>query len=137
MRRWTDEPMSRSAARRAAFLWALFLLALTSWPSPPEVPVFSGLPSIDKVVHSLLYGVFGWLVLRAVRWPGRPGFTYPRALAVVGALAVFGVADETHQAFIPGRSMEGRDAVMDAAGAALGTLAAGWTERRRKRAAAD
>jgi VanZ family protein len=137
IRRSADEPVSRSAARRAASLWAFFLLALTSWPSPPEVPVLSGLPSIDKVVHSLLYGVFGWLVFRAVRWPGRPGFTCSRALAIVGALAVFGVADETHQAFIPGRSMEGRDAVMDVAGAALGTLVAGWTERRRKRAAAD
>jgi VanZ family protein len=132
MRGWTAEPLSRASARRAAWIWAFFLLVLTSWPSPPEVPVLSGLPSIDKVVHSLLYGVFGWLVFRAVRWPGRPGFTLPRALAVVGALAVFGVADETHQAFIPGRSMEGRDALMDAGGAALGCLAAAWRRRSRK-----
>ncbi|MGH9368009.1 MAG: VanZ family protein [Thermoanaerobaculia bacterium] len=129
--------MNRSArlapTRRAAWLWGLFLLALTSWPSPPQVPVLSGIPSIDKVVHSLLYGVFALLLFRAVRWPGRPGLTLSRALAVVGALAVFGTADETHQAFIPGRSMEGRDALMDTAGSAVGALLARWRGRRRKR----
>ncbi len=127
--------MNQSSARRLAFLWALFLLALTSWPSPPRVPVLSGIPSIDKVVHSLLYGVFAILVYRAVRWPGRPGWTVTRALSVVGALAVFGTADETHQAFIPGRSMEGRDALMDTAGAAVGCLAAGWRHGRSSRSA--
>jgi VanZ family protein len=96
------------------------------------VPVISGIPSIDKVVHSLLYGVFALLVFRAVRWPGSPGFTVTRALAVVGALAVFGTADETHQAFIPGRSMEGMDAVMDTAGAALGAVVGAWRRSPRQ-----
>ena len=129
-----DEPIERSArlarARRAAFLWALFLLALTSWPSPPTVPVLSDIPSIDKVVHALLYGVQGFLLFHAIRWPGLPGPTFGRALCVVGALAVFGTADETHQAFIPGRSMEGRDALMDTAGAAVG-MGAVWVVGRR------
>jgi VanZ family protein len=71
-------------------------------------------------------------VLFAIPWPGRPGFTLLRALAVTGALAAFGTADETHQAFIPGRSMEGMDCVMDTTGAAVGTLAAGFWERRKK-----
>jgi VanZ family protein len=123
--------MTRSAARRATLAWSLFLLALTSWPSPPSVPVLSDIPSIDKVVHGLLYGVEGWLLLRAIRWPGLPGATLGRALCVVGALAVFGTADETHQAFIPGRSMEGRDALMDTVGAAVGTAAA-WAGKKRK-----
>ncbi|MGE5276160.1 MAG: VanZ family protein [Acidobacteriota bacterium] len=118
--------------RRGALLWGAFLLALTSWPSPPSVPVLSGIPSFDKIVHGLLYGVEGFLLLRAIRWPGRPGFTLLRALAVTGALAVFGTADETHQAFIPGRSMEGLDAAMDTAGAALGTLAAARVAGRRR-----
>jgi len=97
------------------------------------VPVLSSIPSFDKYVHGTLYGVEAFLLLFAVRWPGRPGFTLLRALAVTGALAAFGTADETHQAFIPGRSMEGMDCVMDTVGAAVGTLAAGVWERRRKR----
>ena len=125
--------MTLPTARRAALAWGLFLLVLTSWPSPPSVPVLSGIPSFDKVVHSCLYGVEAWLLLRAVRWPGRAGVGFLRALAVVGALAAFGTIDETHQAFIPGRSMEAADAAMDTAGAALGTLAAAVLDRRGRR----
>ena len=54
----------RLTLRRARLLtagWALFMLALTSWPSPPEVPVVSSIPDFDKVVHALLYGVLGFL----------------------------------------------------------------------------
>jgi len=119
-------------ARRAALIWALFLLALTSWPRPPSVPILSDIPSFDKVIHGLLYGVQGWLLYRAIRWPGGPGSGLGRVLCVVGALAAFGTLDETHQAFIPGRSMEGRDALMDTAGAALGAWAAAEAARRRK-----
>jgi len=140
MNRWADDPAVRSRrlarARRWAWIWGAFLLALTSWPSPPTVPVLSDIPSIDKIVHSILYGVEGWLLLQAIRWPGRPGPTLSRALCVIGALAVFGTADETHQAFIPGRSMEGRDAVMDTVGAAAGTSAA-WIGRRRRNVGVD
>ncbi len=128
-----SETARLATARRAALVWAAFLLALTSWPSPPSVPVLSNIPSIDKVVHSLLYGVEGALLYAAVAWPGRRGFSVARVLAVAGALAVFGTADETHQAFIPGRSMEGMDAVMDTAGAALGAVVEGWRAQRKVR----
>jgi VanZ family protein len=121
-----------SRARRWALIWAAFLLALTSWPSPPQVPVLSDIPSIDKVVHSLLYGVEALLFYRAVAWPGLPGFSLCRALVVVGALAVFGTVDETHQAFIPGRSMEGMDAAMDTAGAAVGAAVGAWRAGRKR-----
>jgi VanZ family protein len=122
-------------ARRAAVVWGVFLLALTSWPSPPTVPVLSSIPSFDKYVHATLYGVEGFLLLFAIRWPGRPGFTLLRALAVTGSLAAFGTADETHQAFIPGRSMDAMDCAMDTAGAASGALVAGvWGRRKRKTA---
>ena len=111
--------------------WGLFLLALTSWPSPPSVPLVSSLPDFDKLVHSLLYGVEGFLLYRAVRWPGVSGLSALRVLAVAGAIAVWGTLDEVHQAFIPGRSMEGRDAIMDTCGAALGAFLAAWWAARR------
>ncbi len=118
-------------ARRWALVWGILLLTLTSWPSPPSVPVLSAIPNFDKIVHGLLYGVEGFLFYLAIRWPGRPDFSLLRALAIAGTLAVFGTADETHQAFIPGRSMEGMDAVTDTAGAALGAAAASWKSRRK------
>ena len=125
--------MTPRIARRAAIVWGVFLLVLTSWPSPPSVPVLGQLPSFDKIVHGLLYGIEAWLLLAAIRWPGRPGASFLRALTVVGALAVFGTADETHQAWIPGRSMDPMDAAMDTAGAAVGAGAAVLMDPRRRR----
>lgn len=117
--------MSPRRARRAAIAWGVFLLALTSWPSPPEVPLVSWIPSVDKLVHGLLYAVEGFLLVFAVSWPGGPlRFAWRRALAIAGVLAVWGTLDEIHQAFIPGRAMEGMDALVDAAGGFAGALLA-------------
>jgi len=96
------------------------------------VPVLSAIPSFDKMVHGSLYGVEGFLLYLAIRWPGRQGFSLLRALTVAGALAIFGTADETHQAFIPGRSMEAMDAVADGTAAALGALAASGVSGRTR-----
>lgn len=127
--------MTLSRARRAALVWGLFLLALTSWPSPPEVPVVSAIPSVDKVVHGLLYGVEGFLLYFAVAWPCPPRFSLLRVLTIAGALAVWGTLDEIHQAFIPGRAMEAMDAVLDTLGGFLGGLvASAWSQRGRVRA---
>jgi VanZ family protein len=115
--------MTLRGARRAALVWGLFLLALTSWPSPPELPSAWTFPGIDKVVHGLLYAVEGFFLYFAVAWSG-PRRPLRRALAVAGILAVWGTLDEIHQAFIPGRWMEGADAVLDAVGGFLGALAA-------------
>ena len=119
------------AARRSAVVWAVFLLTLTSWPRPPRVPILSGIPNFDKLVHGVLYGVEAFLLYWSVQWPGRPRFSLLRALAIIGAMAVWGVADETHQAWIPGRSMEGGDVAADVAGAAAGALVASALSGRR------
>lgn len=117
--------MTLRRARGAAIAWGIFLLALTSWPSPPEVPVVSAIPDFDKLVHGLLYGVEGFLLYLSIVWKGTAGrFPWRRALAVAGVLAVWGTLDEIHQAFIPGRSMEAGDALTDALAGFLGALAA-------------
>jgi VanZ family protein len=123
--------LSDRIARRWAVAWGLFLLALTSWPKPPEVPIVSSIPNFDKLVHFTLYGVEAFLIYRAVGWPGRTGFSLGRVVAIVGAMAVWGVADETHQAWIPGRSMEAGDVAADLTGAVAGAVVASATSARR------
>ena len=119
-------------ARRATLIWGLFLLALTSWPSPPEVAIVSSIPNFDKLVHAVLYGVEGFLLYFAVRWPGPRRFSWLRALVIGGALAVWGTLDELHQAWIPGRSMEAADALTDAAAGFAGAVIASFVASRGK-----
>ena len=122
---------SQRRAKRAAFFWGLFLITLTSWPRPPAIPVVSSIPDFDKVTHALLYGVEAFLLYRAIRWTARPGFSLLRVLAIVGIMAVWGVLDEVHQYWIPGRSMEAGDVAADVTGAAIGAFAASISSSRR------
>lgn len=76
--------------------------------------------SFDKVAHFCVYGLLATLVQRAL--PGRRA-----PLVAVLVVSLFGVTDEVHQAFVPGRSSEVADWVADTLGAILATsLYAGW-----------
>ncbi len=121
-------------ARRAALFWALFLFTLTSWPRPPRLPIVSGISHFDKLVHFFLYAVQAFLLYRAISWPGRSGFSLGRALAVVGTMAVWGMADEVHQTWIPDRSTEAGDVAADVLGAAAGASVASLGDRQSRRA---
>jgi VanZ family protein len=122
-------------ARRAAFVWALFMLALTSWPSPPEIPVVSAIPDFDKVVHACLYGVFGFLLYFSIAWkaPEPVRLSWRRAVVVAVLVAAWGTLDELHQIWIPGRSAEVADAVTDTVAGFAGALVASAVSIRRAR----
>lgn len=98
------------------------------------MPILSGIPNFDKAVHFGLYGVEAFFLYQAVRWAGRAAFSLARVLVIVGVMAVWGMADEVHQYWIPGRSMEGSDVAADVAGAAMGALAASYVTGRRLQA---
>lgn len=96
--------------------WACVILALTSWPSPPDVaPRF---PGLDKVAHLAVYGVLGYLVARALRAPA----TLRTQLNSLTAMATFAFVDELHQVVIPGRSASIWDWTADLTGATAGLL---------------
>jgi len=118
-------------ARTAALAWGVFLFAITSWPRPPEIPVLSGIPNFDKVVHFGLYAAESFLLYLAIRWPGRARFSLLRVLALTGLMAAWGTVDEVHQTWIPGRSCDPEDALADTAGGAAGALVASALVRRR------
>lgn len=76
----------------------------------------SWVPVNDKVIHVGLYGVLGVLLARGRT---RSGGTWPHAVFVLlGAL--YGVADELHQGFVPGRSVSLFDWFADVTGVLLG-----------------
>ena len=94
------------------------------------MPGLSGIPGFDKLVHFTLYGGEAFFLYAAISWPGKAVFSLLRALAVTGAMAVGGAADELHQHWIPGRSMDGDDVAADVTGAAVGALLAAAMSRK-------
>jgi VanZ family protein len=94
-------------------------------------------PFRDKGVHFLEFGVLAFLMTHAVRatWPqARRG-----ALAAFWLTASFGLSDELHQGFVPGRSPDVLDLGADAVGALAAILLyalvrALWQRRAQARA---
>jgi VanZ family protein len=64
----------------------------------------------DKVAHFSIYGLLATLVARA-------GFPGGRGWWAVVVVSLFGLTDEWHQSFTPGRSVEVADWVADTLGA--------------------
>jgi VanZ family protein len=107
-----------------AAAWAALIFWLSSRADLPSVPfAFEG---IDKLEHAGAYGIFGLLLLLALDWP-RPR----AAVLAVGLAALYGITDEWHQSFVPGRQCDPFDWLADAAGALLAV--ASWIALRRRR----
>ena len=104
---------NRLLAWGPAAFWAAVLFLLSALP---DVPGVSWLPFADKVAHLSLYAVLGG----ALAWGReRSGRTVPhRLLLMLGAL--YGVTDELHQGYVPGRMPDPWDWVADVTGLVIG-----------------
>ncbi len=99
--------------------WVTLTLVLTSIPNPDFGPTF---PGADKVAHFGFYGVTGFLV---VLWRRESGSGVLAAvLYAILFSSLLGAADEFHQQWIPGRSMEFLDWTADSTGGIAGGLTA-------------
>jgi len=108
------------------FIRTTFLLAAVSWAA--LIFYLSSQPSIDapmlflwqdKLFHLVAFGVLGFFVmgsLQASHNGYQPGQLWLVALAVM----LYGVSDEFHQYFVPGRSVDVYDVLADALGGLLG-----------------
>lgn len=112
----------------APVVWAGVIITATSIPSS-TLSLPEQAASLDKVAHFGLYSVFAWLLAR--HGFGIAGRWLATALAVIVASG-FGVVDEWHQQFIPGRSTEYADWMADTAGAAVGALGYALFNRRSR-----
>lgn len=85
---------------------------------PPSVgPEFA---MKDKVIHALVYCVFGLLLFRSFSTAGKPAL---RAVLVALAVGIaYGALDEFHQYFVPGRDCSFYDFVADGAGMGLAVV---------------
>ena len=102
------------------FFYAGLIYWLSSQTGVEAPPLF---PHVDKIFHGVEYGILGWLLARAfmhASW-SQPKKHTIQLLAVCAAM-LYGISDEYHQSFVPGRSAEYWDVLADTIGGALG----GW-----------
>lgn len=91
---------------------------LIFWLSAQEtLPVPQVFNFQDKLIHAAAYFVMGVFSWRAFRQTG----LQPRHLAILSILfcSLYGISDEWHQYFVPGRSSSVWDWLADTLGAAM------------------
>jgi VanZ family protein len=126
--------MTTARARLRPWLPALLYMALTFVVSSfrVDMPEVGRFPLADKAIHAVEYAILGFLCARAslATWPDRPRLR----VALVGALiaAAWGLGDEIHQVFVPGRVGEAADLLADAVGATVGALVCARFSRSRR-----
>lgn len=109
---------------RRSLIWLLPLaLAInTFWLSSRSVlPLDVSLPHpLDWVAHATEFAALALALEVAARntWKGMP--TYRRHLWIFLLVSLYGMTDEFHQGFVPGRDLDVRDWVADSLGALLG-----------------
>jgi len=101
-----------------AFLWFGVIYFLSSLP-PSAYPIIS-IPHIDKVVHAGIFFILCVLVDRAVTHQTMfPRLARFHLLVAIAAVILYGLIDEFHQSFVPGRGVDLLDTTADVAGGCL------------------
>lgn len=103
-----------------AFYWILVFIAT----SLPSTSVF-GIGKFDKIAHFSAYAVLSFLMY----WLFYIGnksvmLNWRKVFIIIFVLTLYGILDEIHQSFIPGRSTEFYDLVADVLGIWSGVLIA-------------
>ena len=99
-----------------AIAWAGVIFYLSSQPSIDTPSLF---PGQDKLFHMVAFGVLGFFLMGGMKTTSN-GYRTRQVWLVVVLVVLYGLLDEFHQYFVPGRTVEIYDALADAAGALLG-----------------
>jgi len=120
--------------RSPLFLWGPVALMLAVIFAASSIPNLTRLPGdiSDKSGHSIGYAMLGGLILRALAGGRLRGVTWKRGLLAIVLATLYGVSDEFHQLFVPGRSADRYDVLADCVGATIGA-AIGWLAGAAKR----
>ena len=113
-------------ARQCVLAWApavLYMLLIWALSSMSHVIVnFERVPFQDKGAHFVEYGILAALVAHALRGTAPQRQMLWVVTVSIAAATIWGVIDEIHQAYVPGRVSDARDLLADALGASLGAL---------------
>ena len=113
--------------RSPLFLWGPVVLMLLVIFAASSIPNLTRLPGniSDKSGHSIGYAMLSGVILRALSGGRLSGVTWPRCVAAIVLATLYGVTDEFHQWFVPGRSADPFDVLADFVGATIGVAIGG------------
>src|SRR4029078_5421831 len=84
----------------------------------------------DWISHPIEYGAGAVLLCRALEGQRRRALSLSPALTATLLVTVYGMTDEYHQSFVPGRTADPADVLKDLGGAALAcVIYRRWTSR--------
>ncbi len=98
--------------------WMVTLFFLSSQSHLPTPDLFA---YQDKLFHTLAYGMLGVLLLMSFRYEA-PSYTGIQIALAAGIASLYGISDEVHQSFVPGREADIFDWVADTVGALTAVL---------------
>jgi len=102
--------------------WAMVLFLLSSL-SDSDLSTFTfSFPFDDKVMHLALYSVLGG-TLQFGRLSSNSGLAHWTVIAIG---IIYGVSDEWHQSFVPGRNPSAADLLADTIGVLMGYTLTYW-----------
>ena len=106
--------------------------SLPSWLYAIMIFIFSSVPHLslppiaghwtDKLVHFIEYAIFGWLLARSFRHSASVDFQKNFLVFAVITGTLYGLLDECHQLFVPGRLFTLSDLSADFIGSFLGAF---------------
>lgn len=115
--------MKRAVYYIPALLWALLTFYLSSRSSVPSI--IDAVPEGDKLVHATFYGIFAFWFLFGARFP-----VDRSAWWCVVWVSLYGITDEIHQYYVPGRNSDVADWLADTCGGIV--CVALWLRWRRR-----
>ncbi len=87
----------------------------------------------DKLAHAFVFGLLSFLTARALFYQYRiPAWQKNYIWLAILLTILYGISDEIHQYFVPGRSSEFYDVVADAIGACFGVMAFHFRARLKR-----
>ncbi len=120
-------PEQPSPLRTPLLLWGPVVVQMAAIFIASSIPNLRELPGgmSDKSGHGIGYGLLGAVLLRALAGGRLRGVTWGRAMAAILVATAYGVSDEFHQSFVPGRTPDILDVAADSVGAALAVAVGG------------
>jgi len=108
--------MTRFLFLTLAAAWAGVIFYLSSQPGTDTPLLF---PGQDKLFHMAAFGILGFFLMGGMKTRSS-GYRTGQVWFVVVLVMLYGLLDEFHQYFVPGRDADIFDALADATGGLLG-----------------